>query len=176
MGDKNIAWKGPHVTENSPLDWETRPGGAWGPPIQPEPFQLPGGWETRFPSAGNSHLARDNAIIPGRDYPVGGKFGDPMPPPEQPGNYANMRPDQRPPAFQQSLTTPFGEMAPEQFFNQRNDFVSNILAQQNKFTQNAGVFPQGQAPQNAAPQWGNPASYWPGRDQYGDMIRNLISR
>lgn len=75
-----------------------------------------------------------------------------------PGNYANMAPGQRPPAFQQSMQTQFGQMDPGEYYKQRDGFVSAALNQANQNAAYAGV---SGAPQTyQAPAW-NPSNLWP---------------
>lgn len=78
------------------------------------------------------------------------------------GNYANMSPAQRPPAFEQSQQTPWGQMSPSAYSQQQAAFVSGVNNQMGQYMGSAGVY-QGQgAPPSSwgqAPQW-NPNQLW----------------
>lgn len=92
-----------------------------------------------------------------------------------PGNYANMAPSQRPPAFEQTAYTPWGSMSAEQFQQQRHASVQGALATHGQAAANAGVYGVG-----AALAVGGPAYDMGGAPQTGggfpvpeDSIRQL---
>ena len=76
-----------------------------------------------------------------------------------PGNYANMANDQRPPPFEQKMTTQFGEMDPSKFYDQRHNFVSGVMDQHAQAARGGGVYGDGQSPPAGPPVY-NPSQMW----------------
>ena len=72
-----------------------------------------------------------------------------------PGNYANMAPSQRPPAFSQTAQTPWGQMDPSQYFQQQQAFAQTAVNQHSQAAKNAGV---GSGSQPPAPY--DPSQMW----------------
>jgi hypothetical protein len=76
-----------------------------------------------------------------------------------PGNYANMANDQRPPPFEQKMNTKFGEMEPSKFYDQRHNFVNGVMDKHAQAARGGGVYGDGQSPPAGPPVY-NPSQMW----------------